>query len=120
MNYLPFEIIRASMRFVVIRVTMTCFFVVSVFALYKFLPNTKIDARQVLPAAILAGIMAELVRIIYIHTIPQLGSTQGPFATSVTFLLLAYFESFVLSGLRLPGKPDRTISLDGILEAQEE
>jgi len=97
-NYLPFEIVRASMRFAVIRVTMTCFFVVSVFALYKFLPNTKIDARQVLPAAILAGIMAELVRIIYIHTIPQLGSTQGPFATSVTFLLLAYFESFVLLG----------------------
>jgi uncharacterized BrkB/YihY/UPF0761 family membrane protein len=97
-NFLPFEILRASLRVVVIHVTMTCFFVVSIFALYKFLPNTKIDARRVLPAAILAGVMAELVRIIYVHTIPQLGSTQGPFATSVTFLLLAYFESFVLLG----------------------
>jgi uncharacterized BrkB/YihY/UPF0761 family membrane protein len=97
-NFLPFEIVRAAMRFVVIRVTMTCFFVVSIFALYKFLPNTKIDGRQVLPAAILAGVMAEFVRIVYVHAIPQLGATQGPFATSVTFLLLAYFESFVLLG----------------------
>jgi len=97
-KYLPFEIVRVVMRLIVIRTTMTCFFVVSIFALYKFLPNTKIDARRVLPAAILAGVMAEFVRIIYVHTIPQLGATQGPFATSVTFLLLAYFESFVLLG----------------------
>ena len=97
-NYLPFDIARTFMRLVVIHATMTCFFVVSIFALYKYLPNTKIDARQVLPAAVLAGIMAELVRIIYVYTIPQLGATQGPFATSVTFLLLAYFESFVLLG----------------------
>jgi uncharacterized BrkB/YihY/UPF0761 family membrane protein len=97
-KYLPFEIVRVVMRLIVIRTTMTCLFVVSIFALYKFLPNTKIDARQVLPAAILAGVMAEFVRIIYVHAIPQLGATQGPFATSVTFLLLAYFESFVLLG----------------------
>ena len=40
--------------------------------------------------------MAELVRVIYIHIIPDLGSTQGPFSISVTFLLLAYFETFVV------------------------
>lgn len=97
-NYLPFELVRVAMRFIVIRTTMTCFFVVAIFALYKFLPNRKIDARQVLPAAILAGIMAEVVRVAYVHVVPELDPTQGPFAISVTFLMLIYFETFVLLG----------------------
>jgi membrane protein/epoxyqueuosine reductase len=97
-NLLPFEIVRGLMSFIVIRVTMTCFFVVAIFALYKYLPNRKIDSYRVLPAAILAGIMAEVVRVVYINVIPDLEPTQGPFATSVTFLLLVYFETFVLLG----------------------
>jgi len=97
-NFVPLEIIRAALSFIVIRVTMTCFFVVTIFALYKFLPNRNIDARQVLPAAILAGIIAEVVRIVYVTLVPKLEPTQGPFDTSVTFLLLVYFETFVLLG----------------------
>ena len=97
-NHLPFEIVRGAMSFIVIRVTMTCFFVVAIFALYKFLPNRKVDTQRVLPAAVLAGIMAEVVRVVYINVIPDLQPTQGPFATSVTFLLLVYFETFVILG----------------------
>jgi membrane protein/epoxyqueuosine reductase len=97
-NQLPFSFVRGTMRFVVIRSTMTCFFIVTIFALYKFLPNKKIDARQVLPAAILAGFMAELVRVIFVLIVPDLNPTQGPFAVSVTFLLLVYFETFVVLG----------------------
>jgi membrane protein len=97
-SYLPFSFIRAAAHFVIIRTTMTCFFVVAVFALYKFLPNRRIDARQVLPAAILAGAMAELVRVIFVRVVPDLSPTQGPFAISVTFLLLIYFETFVVLG----------------------
>jgi uncharacterized BrkB/YihY/UPF0761 family membrane protein len=96
--YFPFELLRNALRFVIIRATTTCFLVVTIFALYKFLPNKKIDATQVLPAAILAGVMAELVRIIYVHVVPNLEETQGPFAISVTFLLFAYFETFVVLG----------------------
>jgi uncharacterized BrkB/YihY/UPF0761 family membrane protein len=77
---------------------MTCFFIVAVFALYRFLPNKKIEARQVLPAAVLAGVMAELVRIIFVRIVPDFSQTQGPFAVSVTFLLLVYFETFVVLG----------------------
>jgi len=97
-NQLPFSLVRAAMRFLVIRSTMTCFFIVAIFALYKFLPNKKISASQVLPAAILAGVMAELVRVIFVRVVPDLDPTQGPFATSVTFLLLVYFETFVVLG----------------------
>ena len=96
--YFPFEILRAALRIVIIRVTMTTFFVMSIFALYKFLPNRRIDAVQVLPPAILAGVMAELVRVAYTHLVPNFRPTQGPFSTSVTFLLLVYFETFVVLG----------------------
>jgi membrane protein/epoxyqueuosine reductase len=95
---LPFNILRSAAHFVITRSTMTCCFMMTVFALYKFLPNKEIDANQVLPAAILAGIMAELVRIVFVHVVPDLTPTQGPFAISVTFLLLIYFETFVILG----------------------
>jgi uncharacterized BrkB/YihY/UPF0761 family membrane protein len=95
---LPTAVVRGVMRFAIIRGTMTCLFVVTIFALYKYLPNKKIDTRQVLPAAILAGVMAELVRVIFIRVVPDLLPTQGPFSISVTFLLLAYFETFVVLG----------------------
>jgi uncharacterized BrkB/YihY/UPF0761 family membrane protein len=96
--HVPFEIVERVLHFLVTRSTMTCFFMVTVFAFYKFLPNKKIDARQVLPAAILAGAMAELVRIIFVRIVPDFAPTQGPFYVSVTFLLLVYFETFVLLG----------------------
>jgi hypothetical protein len=51
-----------------------------------------------MPAAILAGMMAELVRVIFVRVVPDLYPTQGPFAISVTFLLLVYFETFVVLG----------------------
>src|SRR5438093_3240586 len=97
-RYFPFGFVRGAMRFVVIRSTTTCFFVVTIFALYKFLPNKKIDARQVFPAAVLAGAIAELVRVVFVHLFPDLYPTQGPFAISVTFLVLVYFETFVVLG----------------------
>jgi uncharacterized BrkB/YihY/UPF0761 family membrane protein len=97
-SYFPFEIVRNILSFLIIRITTTSLFVVSIFALYKFLPNKRVDASQVLPAAIVAGVMAELVRDIYTLTVPNLGPTQGPFAASVSFLLLVYFETFVVLG----------------------
>jgi uncharacterized BrkB/YihY/UPF0761 family membrane protein len=96
--YVPFEIVRTTLHFIVIRSTMTCFFIVAVFALYKFLPNKKVETSQVLPAAILAGALGELLRVIFVRVVPDLYPTHGPLAISVTFLLLVYFETFVVLG----------------------
>ena len=98
--YMPFEIIRTATRFAVIRSTITCLFIVTIFALYRFLPNKKIETRQVLPAAIIAGVMAEVVRAIFSRILPYLRvtATQGPFSISVSFLLLVYIETFVVLG----------------------
>ncbi len=97
---IPIEIIRDSASYLIIRVTTTLLFIVTIFALYKFLPNTKIETADVLPAAILAGIIGELVSIIYGVALRwvDLTRTQGPFAISVGFVLLAYFETFVVLG----------------------
>ena len=97
-SHLYFQTVKDILSFLIIRITMTCLFVVSIFALYKFLPNTKIRASQVLPAAIVAGVIAEIVRVVYTHTVPNLVPTQGPFSISVSFLLLVYFETFVVLG----------------------
>ena len=99
-NILPFQIVRDAASYLVIHATMTCFFIVTIFALYKFLPNKKVDVMQVMPAAILAGMMAELVRLIYSLILPfvNLQETQGPYFVSVSFVLLAYFETFVVLG----------------------
>ena len=97
-SHLYFQTVKDILSFLIIRITMTCLFVVSIFALYKFLPNKKIRASQVLPAAIVAGVIAEIVRVVYTHTVPNLVPTQGPFSISVSFLLLVYFETFVVLG----------------------
>jgi uncharacterized BrkB/YihY/UPF0761 family membrane protein len=109
-DLLPLQIVRDTADYVIIRVSTTCFFVVTIFAFYKFLPNKKINAREVMPAAILAGIMAELVRVVYVLVLPSLNlqATQGPYVNSVGFVLLVYFETFVvLGGAFLASQTDR-------------
>ena len=99
--------------FFTIQLTTTAFFVAAIFALYKFIPNTRIETKHVLPAAILAGILVELVRLAYFQLAPDLEATQGPFAISVTFLVLAYIETFVVLGCAfLASQRDRYPWLD--------
>jgi uncharacterized BrkB/YihY/UPF0761 family membrane protein len=96
--------------YIIIRITATCFFILTIFGFYKFLPNKKIEARQVFPAALLAGVMAEVVRTLYVLILPLLnvGATQGPFVVSVSFVLMAYFETFVvLGGAFMASQTDR-------------
>jgi uncharacterized BrkB/YihY/UPF0761 family membrane protein len=99
-SFLPIDVVRTGLDYLIMRVTTTCFAVVTIFAFYKFLPNKTISTREVMPAAILAGIMAELVRVIYVLVLPSLNlsATQGPYVVSVSFVLLAYFETFVVLG----------------------
>src|SRR5438552_5037691 len=99
-TYMLFDFVRTIATFVVIRATITCLFIVTIFALYKFLPNTNVDTAHVLPAAIIAGIVAEVVRIVFSQILPylRLPATQGPFNITVSFLLLFYFETFVVLG----------------------
>jgi uncharacterized BrkB/YihY/UPF0761 family membrane protein len=98
-----FDFIRLILNRVVLHATAVCFFSVTIFLFYKYLPNTRVETLQVLPAAILAGVAAEVVKDIYVIVLPWMdiggvNGSQGPFYVSVSFVILAYFETFVVLG----------------------
>lgn len=76
------------------------FAVAATFLFYRFLPNRRVRSRDVLPAALIAGVVAEAVRGLYMLALPYLAlsRSQGPYYVSVSFALLAYVEAFVILG----------------------
>jgi membrane protein len=74
--------------------------VAAIFLLYRFLPNCRVRASEVWPAAVAAGVVAEVIRWLYLLALPSLylQRSQGPYYVSVSFALLAYVEAFVLLG----------------------
>ena len=57
---------RAS-SYTALRLTALSLSVAAIFLLYRFLPNHRVSSRDVLPAAIGAGIVAEAVRWVYLR-----------------------------------------------------
>jgi membrane protein len=74
--------------------------VTAIFLFYRFLPNCRVRAADVWPAAVAAGVVAEAIRWVYLRALPllHLQRSQGPYYVSVGFALLAYVEAFVLLG----------------------
>lgn len=82
--------------------------VAAIFLFYRFLPNCRVRARDVFPAALVAGVVSEAARALYLLALPflDLQKSQGPYYISISFVLLAYFESFVvLAGAFLAARP---------------
>jgi membrane protein len=74
---------------------------VTIFLLiYRLLPNGRILTRQVLPAAIVCGMLWELLKYVYIAALPQLSfhETYGIFALPVTMIFWAYLSGMLLLG----------------------
>ena len=108
---LPFDYLAKKVDFfftiekiidsIILRLSGVCFLSIAILLFYKFLPNRRIEWNRVLPTALLAGIIAEVVREGYIDLLlPHMNMdlSQGPFYVSVSFVILAYFESFVVLG----------------------
>lgn len=68
------------------------------FLIYWLLPNGKIRARQVMPAAVAIGIIWEVGKYIYILALPWLDfqNVYGPFAISVTLMFWAFLSGLLL------------------------
>jgi YihY family inner membrane protein len=68
------------------------------FMIYYILPNGKVPFARVLPAAIAAGIITEISKLIYFLTLPmfRFREVYGPFALSVTLLFWAYVGAMIL------------------------
>jgi membrane protein len=68
------------------------------FVIYWKLPNTRIPALRVLPAAITAGLLWEVSKYVYILLLPWLNfrNIYGPFAISISLLIWAYVSALIL------------------------
>jgi membrane protein len=68
------------------------------FLIYWLLPNGKVPARGVLPAAVLMGLLSEALKYAYIIALPWLnfGEVYGPFAISVSLMFWAFLSGMLL------------------------
>ena len=70
------------------------------FLIYWALPNGKIAPRNVLPAAIVMGLLLEVTKYLYILALPWLDFKEvyGPFSISVTLIIWAFISTLLLLG----------------------
>jgi membrane protein len=68
------------------------------FLVYWLLPNGKVPARGVLPAAVIMGLLSEALKYIYIFALPRLNFAEiyGPFAISVSLMFWAFLSGMLL------------------------
>lgn len=68
------------------------------FLIYWILPNRRIRATAVLPAAILTGLLWDGAKLAYVAVLPwlDLKSVYGPFSISVGLMLWAFLSGLIL------------------------
>jgi len=70
------------------------------FLIYWLLPNCKIKPARIVPAAILVGLLLELLKYVNLWTWPylraKLQSEYGPFYYTVTIILWGFFAALVV------------------------
>jgi membrane protein len=82
-----------TMKIFAILATIAIFFLV-----YWLLPNGKVPARGVLPAAVLMGLLSEVLKYVYMFALPRLDFAEvyGPFAISVSLMVWAFLSGMLL------------------------
>jgi membrane protein len=82
-----------TMKVFSIGASITIFFLV-----YWWLPNGKVPAQGVLPAAIFMGLLSEALKYAYIYALPRLNFAEvyGPFAISVSMMFWAFLSGMLL------------------------
>src|SRR5690242_4390040 len=70
------------------------------FVIYWLLPNGKVSAKAVLPAAVVTGFVWEVSKYLYILALHWLDFQEayGPFALSVTLMFWAFLSGLLLLG----------------------
>lgn len=83
------------------------------FLIYWLLPNGKVPAAKVLPAAVAVGIVWEAAKYVYILVLPWLNfkDVYGPFTIAVTLMIWAFISGMlVLAGAHLAAIPDKDMN----------
>jgi membrane protein len=84
------------------------------FLIYWLLPNGKVPARAVLPAAIIMGLLSEALKYAYIVALPWLNFQEvyGPFALSVSMMFWAFLSGLLLlAGANLSAEEHLSLDL---------
>jgi membrane protein len=93
-QFAPVRVLSAAaLRVLIFPVTVAIFFLV-----YYVLPNRRMYVKQVLPIAILTGILWEGSKYLFMWLAPNLGfqDVYGPFYVTVTVVTWAYISSLIL------------------------
>jgi len=94
------SLVFRGLAFLVMKVSSLLAIIAVFFLVYWVLPNGKVPARAVLPAAIMTGLLTEVAKYIYILVLPWLNFQEvyGPFAVSVTLLFWGFWSGLLLLG----------------------
>ena len=93
-----------AITFVIMKIFAIAASIAIFFLIYWLLPNGKVSARQVMPAAAVTGLAWEVMKYAYILALPWLNFQEvyGPFALSITILFWAFLSGLLLlAGARL-------------------
>lgn len=84
--------------FVVMKVFAIAASITIFFLVYWLLPNGKVQARAVLPSAVIMGLLSEVLKYAYILALPRLNFQEvyGPFALSVSLMFWAFLSGLLL------------------------
>lgn len=83
------------------------------FLIYWLLPNGKVPARAVLPAAVIMGLLSEALKYAYIVALPHLNFQEvyGPFALSVSMMFWAFLSGLLLlTGAHLSARQHQRVN----------
>jgi len=93
------NIVFRAATFVALKICATAASIAIFFLIYWLLPNGKIKARSVLPAAVAMGILWEVGKVLYIKTLPWLGFQEvygQAFSISVALMFWAFISGLML------------------------
>lgn len=84
--------------FIIVKVFALVASIAIFFLIYWLLPNGKVPARAVLPAAVIMGLLSEALKYAYILALPWLNFQEvyGPFALSVSLMFWAFLTGLLL------------------------
>ena len=93
------NIVFRAATFIALKICATVASIAIFFLIYWLLPNGKIKARSVLPAAVAMGVLWEIGKVLYIKTLPWLGFQEvygQAFSISVALMFWAFISGLML------------------------
>jgi membrane protein len=102
------NIVFRAVTFITLKLFAMAASVAIFFLIYWLLPNGKIAARSVAPAAVAMGVIWELAKYAYMLALPWLNFPEvyGPFYISITLMFWAFISGLlILAGAHLAAEP---------------